>query len=196
VTVGIAALLLVGVAAVALTVLSQSERSPAAQPTAPPPSTPLTSSPSPSPTTATTTTATSTTSTTTTPPPVSLEGEGYQDAAGVQPAYKDQASGGATMGYIEEGDWAAYPGVPLTVPLTVTARVSSASNGGTIEFRDGAALGPLLGTVQVPGTGDWASFTTVSTVLSPGSSDTLVLRFTGGPGYLLDVDSFEVVATG
>lgn len=146
------------------------------------------------PTTTVTTTTTSTT--TTTPPPVELEGEGYQASAGVQPAFKDQASGGATMGYIENGDWAAYPGVPLLVPMTVTARVSSATSGGTIEFRDGVTLGPLLGSVEVPGTGDWASFTTVSAGLAPGATGTLVLRFTGGGGYLLDVDSLEVAAAG
>ncbi|GGK89141.1 glycosyl hydrolase [Sphaerisporangium melleum] len=130
--------------------------------------------------------ATSTASSTT------VEGEAYTSSAGVQPADHAGASGGKTVGYIENGDWAGYASVSTQGAKGFSARVSSAGAGGTIQIRSGSATGTLLGSVSVPVTGSWDTFTTVSTTLTGSASGPVFLVFTGGSGSLFDIDTFTI----
>ncbi|MDQ3790309.1 MAG: ricin-type beta-trefoil lectin domain protein, partial [Actinomycetota bacterium] len=63
--------------------------------------------------------------------------------------------------------------------------------------RTGSATGTVLGSVTVPVTGGWDVFTEVSTTLSnvPAGTTTLYLTFSGGSGFLFDVDSFRFGTT-
>ncbi|MEU3979287.1 ThuA domain-containing protein [Streptomyces sp. NPDC026672] len=124
-----------------------------------------------------------------------VEAESYTSGSGVQAAGHGPASGGQTLGYIENGDWAGYANVSTAGARTFTAKVSSAGAGGTIEIRSGSATGTLLGSVRVPVTGNWETFTTVSTTLTATASGPLFLRFTGGSGSLFDIDTFSLGAT-
>ncbi|MGW3622041.1 ThuA domain-containing protein [Streptomyces sp. NPDC000880] len=126
------------------------------------------------------------------PGPVSVEGEAYTSGSGVQAAGHASASGGRTLGYIDNGDWAGYASVATAGATSFSAKVSSAGAGGTIEIRAGSATGTLLGSVQVAPTGGWETFTTVSTTLTASGSGPLFLRFTGGPGALFDIDTFTL----
>ncbi|WP_079023684.1 carbohydrate-binding protein [Streptomyces odonnellii] len=129
----------------------------------------------------------------TTPSGQTVEGESYTSSAGVQAADHAAASGGKTLGYIENGDWAGYANVPTAGTKTFSAKVSSAGAGGTIQVRSGSATGPLLGSVAVPVTGGWETFTNVSTALTgTGSSGALFLSFTGGAGSLFDIDTLTL----
>ncbi|GAA2516180.1 hypothetical protein GCM10010423_04570 [Streptomyces levis] len=121
-----------------------------------------------------------------------VEAESFSSGSGVQAAAHGPASGGRTLGYIDHGDWAGYSQVSTAGARTFTAKVSSAGAGGTIEIRSGSAGGTLLGTVSVPVTGGWETFTTVTTTLTGGASGPLFLRFTGGGGALFDVDAFTL----
>ncbi|MGY1577477.1 ThuA domain-containing protein [Streptomyces sp. MN13] len=122
-----------------------------------------------------------------------VEAESYSSGSGVQAAAHAPASGGRTLGYIDNGDWAAYASVSTAGASTFTAKVSSAGAGGTIEIRSGSATGTLLGSVRVPVTGGWETFTTVSATLSTTAAPgPLVLRFTGGSGALFDIDTFTL----
>jgi glucose/arabinose dehydrogenase len=111
---------------------------------------------------------------------------------GVQVVDKAVAHGGKAVGYIDNGDWIAFQPYVLSNATAFTARVASAGAGGTIEIRAGSATGTLLGSVAVPVTGGWETFTTVTTSLSaqPSGTTTLYLRFTGGAGSLFDIDDF------
>ncbi|WP_443059985.1 ThuA domain-containing protein [Streptomyces sp. NBC_00467] len=124
--------------------------------------------------------------------PKTVEGEAYTSGSGVQPAAHGNASGGQTLGYIENGDWAGYASVATAGARTFTAKVSSAGAGGTIEVRAGSATGTPLGSVRVAPTGGWETFTTVSTTLTATGSGPLFLRFTGGSGALFDIDTFTL----
>ncbi|MEV6781308.1 ThuA domain-containing protein [Streptomyces sp. NPDC051098] len=124
--------------------------------------------------------------------PTTVEGESYTSGSGVQRAAHGNASGGQTLGYIENGDWAGYASVATAGARTFTAKVSSAGAGGTIEVRAGSATGTLLGSVRVAPTGGWETFTTVSTTLTATGSGPLFLRFTGGSGALFDIDTFTL----
>ncbi|MET9358252.1 ThuA domain-containing protein [Streptomyces sp. NPDC006617] len=124
--------------------------------------------------------------------PRATEAESYTSASGVQAAGHAAASGGQTLGYIDNGDWAAYAALSTDGASTFTATVSSAGAGGTIQVRSGSPTGPLLGSVQVPVTGGWETFTTVSTTLTASAAGPLVLTFTGGSGALFDIDTFTL----
>ncbi|GAA1377254.1 PQQ-dependent sugar dehydrogenase [Catellatospora chokoriensis] len=124
--------------------------------------------------------------------PKKRQGEHYATTSGVQPADHAAAEGGRTAGYIENNDWIAYTPYIVGNATQISVRASSAGAGGTIEVRTGSATGTLLGTVTVPVTGSWETFTNVTANLTgaPSGSTTLYLVFKGGAGNLFDVDSF------
>ncbi len=124
------------------------------------------------------------------------EAEAYTSAAGVNAATHPPATSGLTLGFIENGDWAAYAGISTAGATGFSARVSSAGAGGTIQVRSGSPTGTLLGSLTVPVTGGWETFQTLSTNLTAGASGTLYLVFTGGAGSLFDVDNFTLVKPG
>jgi glucose/arabinose dehydrogenase/PKD repeat protein len=121
-----------------------------------------------------------------------VEGEAFTSQSGVQAAGHAGANGGFTLGYIENGDWAAYSGVNTAGARNFSARISSAGAGGVIQIRTGSQTGTLLGSVTVPVTGGWENFQTVATALSDNASGPLVLTFTGGTGSLFDLDTFTI----
>jgi glucose/arabinose dehydrogenase len=122
------------------------------------------------------------------------EGEAFTSQSGVQAAAHAGASGGQTLGYIENGDWAGYSGVSTAGMHGFSARISSAGSGGTLTVRAGSATGTVLGSVAVPVTGGWETFQTISTSLNASASGPLFLTFTGGAGNLFDVDTFTVTS--
>jgi glucose/arabinose dehydrogenase len=124
--------------------------------------------------------------------PKHRQGEHYGATSGVQPANHAAAEGGRTAGFIDPGDWISYTPYALGNVTQFTARVSSAGAGGTIEVRAGSATGTLLGSVAVPNTGSWETFTNVTTNLTagPAGSTTLFLVFRGTGTSLFDLDAF------
>ncbi|MCW2881974.1 MAG: glycosyl hydrolase [Sphaerisporangium sp.] len=120
------------------------------------------------------------------------EGEAFTSQFGVQTAGHAGASGGTTLGYIDNGDWAGYSQVNTQGAKTFAARVSSGGPGGTIQIRSGSQTGTLLGSVNVANTGSFDTFATVSTTLTGAATGSLFLSFTGGSGSLLDVDTFTI----
>lgn len=122
---------------------------------------------------------------------VTVEGEAFTSQFGVQVANHTPASGGKTLGYIDNNDWAGYA-ASTTGRTGFSARVSSAGAGGTIRIRSGSATGTILGTVNVVNTGGWETFQTVSTTLTGTGTGPVFLTFTGGAGALFDVDTFTL----
>ncbi len=121
--------------------------------------------------------------------PTTIEAESYTSNSGVQPAGHATASGGTTVGYIDNGDWVGYSNFSTAGKNSFSARVSSGGPGGTITIRAGSQTGTVLGTVSVPNTGSWDTFQTVTTSLNSNASGPLFLTFSGGSGALLDVDT-------
>ncbi|WP_025744119.1 carbohydrate-binding protein, partial [Aquimarina pacifica] len=114
-----------------------------------------------------------------------IQAEDYCDESGIQ------LSGNA-VGYIQNGDWIKFNDVDFkNGAASISASVSSGASGGTIEIRQGSTSGTLLGTVEVANTGSWTTWETVSSNTSSitGEQD-IFLVFTGGSGYLLDIDWF------
>ncbi|WP_308402094.1 ThuA domain-containing protein [Streptomyces sp. RKAG293] len=121
-----------------------------------------------------------------------VQGEAWSSQSGVQAAAHAAAHGGATAGYIDNGDWSGYAALDPRTASTVSVRVASAGAGGTIGFHSGSATGPLLGSVAVPVTGSWETFTNVSTPLAAGTAPGLYLTYSGGQGALFDVDDITL----
>ncbi|MDH2430782.1 PQQ-dependent sugar dehydrogenase [Sphaerisporangium sp. TRM90804] len=124
------------------------------------------------------------------------QAEHFTAQQGVQTSDHTTAEGGKTTGFTDDGDWISFQTYALGNATRITTRVSSAGAGGRIEVRAGSATGTLLGTVTVPVTGNWDTFTEVSATLSgaPASTTTLYLVFRGatGQGYLFDLDAFTL----
>jgi len=103
------------------------------------------------------------------------------------------SEGGMNVGWIENGDWIKVRGAAFGAGATrFTARVASASAGGTLEVRLGSANGTVAARCTVPGTGGWQQWTTVSCPVSgvSGTQD-VYFRFAGGGGYLFNVNWWQ-----
>ncbi|WDZ85325.1 ThuA domain-containing protein [Micromonospora cathayae] len=120
--------------------------------------------------------------------------------AGVQlETTTDPAGGGQNIGFIEDGDWWSLDPANLTNIDSVRFRVASAVAGGRIEIRSGAADGPLLGQVDVPGTGGWQTWVDVTAPVSgPGTGSLFFVAKdpANGTGSLFNVNWMDFLGRG
>ena len=124
-------------------------------------------------------------------PYVAQEAETIAWSSGVET--ESSSEGGMNVGWIENGDYIKVKGVGFgTGANSFTARVASATSGGTIELRLDSVTGPLVGACTVSGTGGWQTWAnaTCSVNGATGTRD-LYLRFTGGGGYLFNVNRWQ-----
>jgi hypothetical protein len=108
------------------------------------------------------------------------------------------SEGGMNVGWLANGDWIKAKGAAFgTGATSVSARVASAASGGRIEFRLDGLSGPVVGTCDVPGTGGWQTWTTVTCPVTgaTGTHD-LYLRFTGGGGNLFNMNWWQFSGSG
>ncbi|MET7464035.1 glycoside hydrolase family 43 protein [Nonomuraea sp. NPDC005501] len=124
-------------------------------------------------------------------PYVRQEAETIAWASGVET--ETSSEGGMNVGWIENGDYVKVKGVAFGAGArTFTARVAAASSGGRLELRLDGVDGAPAGTCTVPGTGGWQTWTTVScSVTGATGTRDLYLKFTGGSGYLFNVDWWQ-----
>ncbi len=132
-----------------------------------------------------------------TPAPISaytqMEAEDFNDQSGVQT--EACGEGGNNIGYIEDGDYVVYKNISFGSGASgFQARVASAAGGGDIEIRLDSITGPLVGTCHVTGSGDWQTYANATCNIS-GASGThdLYLKFTGGSGYLFNLNWWKFV---
>ncbi|MFJ3528318.1 PQQ-dependent sugar dehydrogenase [Streptomyces sp. NPDC090132] len=122
------------------------------------------------------------------------QAEHFAAQSGIEAAQHGSAEGGATVGFTDNGDWISFEPYALADATGVSARVSSAGPGGTLEVRAGSPTGTLLSTLPVAPTGDWETFTDVSADVTdaPAGTTELFLVFKGptGQGNLFDLDAF------
>ncbi|WP_344931021.1 carbohydrate-binding protein, partial [Aquimarina addita] len=100
-----------------------------------------------------------------------IQAEAYNNMSGIVKESTTDSSGNQHVGFVNNGDWAKYNSIDLTCATSIQARVSSKNNEGTIQVRLGAASGQLIGTINVPSTNSWSSWTTVSTDITPVSGN-------------------------
>jgi chitinase len=95
--------------------------------------------------------------------PIVIEAENYSNMAGVQVEATTDAGGGSNVGWIDATDWMAYYNInfPTTGTYKVEYRVASLNGGGRVSC-DLNAGSIQLGAVDIPSTGGWQNWTTVS----------------------------------
>ncbi|MFE6036064.1 PQQ-dependent sugar dehydrogenase [Streptomyces sp. NPDC056452] len=122
------------------------------------------------------------------------QGEHFDAQSGIEVAGHGTAEGGATVGFTDNGDWISFEPYTLDNATRVSARVSSAGPGGTIELRAGSTTGTLLSTLTVAPTGGWENFVDVSADVAGAPAGPtelfLVLKGPTGRGNLFDIDAF------
>ncbi|RSM72693.1 PKD domain-containing protein [Actinoplanes sp. ATCC 53533] len=111
----------------------------------------------------------------------------------------DPAGGGQNIGFIEDGDWWSLDPASLTGIESIRFRVASATGGGRIEVRADAADGPLVATVDVPGTGGWQTWSDVTapvTGTNAGSLYFVARDPAAGTGSLFNVNWMDFLGRG
>ncbi|HEX6341151.1 glycoside hydrolase family 43 protein [Umezawaea sp.] len=107
------------------------------------------------------------------------------------------SEGGMNVGYVDNGDHLKVRNVAFGAgAASFSARVSSTVSGAAVEVRTDGPNGTVVGRCTVPNTGGWQAWTTVSCPVSglSGTRD-LYLRFSGGSGYLLNVNWWQFTRT-
>jgi glucose/arabinose dehydrogenase len=122
------------------------------------------------------------------------QAEFFTQSNGIQVVDAAGASGGKRVGYIDNGDWIKFDPVNLTGVDAIGYRISSGAGGGTITVHKNAVDGPVVQTVQVPGTGGWDTYADLAPapITDPGGTGPLYLVFSGG----FDVDNVQVQGAG
>ncbi|MEU4769357.1 ThuA domain-containing protein [Actinosynnema sp. NPDC023794] len=129
--------------------------------------------------------------------PKHKQAEFHQESAGVLVSSDPAAESGKRVADVGDGDWIAFDPVNLHRIDRVTARVASASAGGSIELRAGSPTGDLLATITVPETGGIGRYATAPDVpvTDPGGTVKLVAVFRG-PANQFTLDSFTFIGKG
>jgi hypothetical protein len=94
---------------------------------------------------------------------VLIQAEDYSAMSGIQVEATTDTGGGSNVGYTETGDWIAYNSInfPTTGSYLIEYRVASAVTGGKLSSDlNGGTI--VLGSVDIPNTGGWQNWQTVS----------------------------------
>ena len=112
-----------------------------------------------------------------------IQAESYTSMAGIQTETTTDTDGGLDVGYIDTGDWMAYSNInfPATGTYLIEYRVASLSGGGQLSADLNAGT-TVLGYLNVPSTGGWQNWTTIShtVTVSAGTYSLGVFAQAGG----------------
>src|SRR5215203_6016246 len=136
----------------------------------------------------------SSSSATTPSTPTKIEAESYSSMSGVQTEYTQDAGGGQNVGWIDRWDWMDYSyNAPSSGTYTVNLRVATPNNGAQLQLTKGDAT--LLATVNVPNTGGYQSYQTVSTTINL-SAGQQTIRVQSSSGAMWNINWLEIVSSG
>lgn len=118
-------------------------------------------------------------------------------SSGVKIESNSNLSGTGNVGYITNGSWIKFAGhVFSEYDYQFSFAASSQTAGGNIELRLDATNGTLIGTATVTSTSSWSNYQVVAAAITQTSgTHDLYLVFTGGSGYLFNLDYFDVHTT-
>ena len=106
------------------------------------------------------------------------EADSYNSSSSVQ--NENCSEGGQDVGYISNGSYIEFNQVNLNGVTTFTARTASDASGGSIAVYLDSPNGTLIGTMTVPGTGGWQTWSTQNIpVNGAGGYHNVYLVFTG-----------------
>lgn len=138
-----------------------------------------------------------------TPPPIPprsaysrIEGEDYTDQSGIQT--ENCSEGGQNVGWIENGDYLVYENIDFGGgAMSFEVRAASDTDGGAIELYLDSLTGTRIGTCTISNTGGWQTWVTRSCPVSGAAGiHDLYLKFTGGNGYLFNINWWQFIRYG
>jgi hypothetical protein len=123
-----------------------------------------------------------------------IEAENWKAMKGVQAETTTDAGGGKNVGYIENGDWMEYVySAPSSGTYTINFRVASPNNGGQFQVQNSG--GQILTTVNVPNTGGFQTWQTISAMVNlAAGQQTLRLQSSAQAGW--NINWLEIVSGG
>ncbi len=122
-----------------------------------------------------------------------IEAEDFDAMSGIKT--ENSTESGENVGWINNGDWLRFDDIDLTGAQSVDLRVASNFEGGTIQIRTASPTGTVIGSASVSNTGGHQEWITVSTSINDVSGvQDLYLVFTGGSGYLFNINWLEFSA--
>jgi beta-glucanase (GH16 family) len=111
-----------------------------------------------------------------------VQAENYSAMLGVQTEGTSDTGGGSNVGWIDTGDWMAYSNinVPATGSYRLEYRVASPGGGRLSQDLNSGAI--VLGAINVPATGGWQTWTTISQTvnINAGTYSFGIFAQTGG----------------
>lgn len=130
--------------------------------------------------------------------PKHKQAEYFSASNGISVENNAGAEASKRVGGIGNGDWISFDPVNLTNINKVTARVSSASAGGSIELRQDSPTGKLIATLPVKATGGLDTYTTLPAVdvTDPGGTMKLHAVFRTTADNQFTVDLFDFIGKG
>ncbi|WP_075602711.1 carbohydrate-binding protein [Saccharicrinis aurantiacus] len=91
-----------------------------------------------------------------------IEAEDYFEMSGIQTENTSDIGGGLNVGWIDNSDWMGYHvNIPSKGIYTIEYRVASENGGAEFQLEEFGG-GTVFGTISVPKTGNWQSWTSVS----------------------------------
>ncbi len=125
-----------------------------------------------------------------------IEAEDFDERSGTQT--ENCAEGGLNVGYIQKDNYLVYKNIDFGGgTVSFQARAASAASGGEIELFLDSLNGTQIGSCTVLNTGGWQTWVTRSCPVdgTTGIHD-LYLKFTGGAGYLFNVNWWRFIRYG
>ncbi|MBT1706358.1 cellulase family glycosylhydrolase [Chryseosolibacter indicus] len=112
--------------------------------------------------------------------PAQIQAENYCAMLGVETETTTDTGGGLNVGQLHSGDWMVYRiNVPSAGNYTIQYRVATSSSGGIIKAEPYGG-GTPYGTINVPVTGGWQTWQTISHAVSlPAGQLQFALAITG-----------------
>ena len=116
-----------------------------------------------------------------------IQAESYFAMNGIQTETTTDTGGGLNVGYTDTGDWMAYNAInfPTSGSYLIEYRVASAVNGARISS-DLNAGAIVLGSVNIPNTGGWQNWQTVSQTVNVNAGTYNFGIFIQNPGVNLN----------
>jgi len=114
---------------------------------------------------------------------------------------------GGNLGGVAEGAWVQYRGLdfagvtPQSIAVRYSSKYASTGQPSSVEVRAGDADGPVVATVSLPGTNDWANYTTVEAAITDPAAlmaarqATLVFHSPAGQEWVSNFDWFQFSVT-
>ena len=118
-----------------------------------------------------------------------IEAESFSAQEGIQTEELDGAN--SNIGFIENGDWVSYRNISFGSGAK-TFKMRASGNAAAIEIYTGSISGGPAAKVNFPGTSGYDDYQDFEfNIPDIKGTATLYLKFTGGDGYLLNMDSFS-----